>query len=208
MFDESSLINGASRITGFLDDDLTQRTPVLDSSTHALAIINHICREIHKGHAYCLTMVNTSMDNEATLVAAFKTPNTLENHHLAMVWVSKADAHIELLEAPAWTAGSGSQHAINNRNRCSSNVSNLLENTGGTFVASGKVVKDPTGLTGGLILWENYIWGDKKSGPSLHRDEQAYLLKTNTQYAVRLTADAASNAGWFCLIWYEHVDKN
>lgn len=190
---------------GLLSNGLTVRSFVLDDSTHGLTTISTTRQEIHDGHAFCANIVDTNMGDEATLILAFKTPNSTKMPHPIISWSSKAEAHIELLEAPTWTGGSGSQYSLYNRRRDSSIQSILLENTTGVFIASNKLVKDPTGLTGGSVLWRGYNWGDKKTPTIPNRDEEEWSLKPNTQYAVRLTADAITNAGFFCVVWFEHL---
>lgn len=204
----NNLINTLFRAAGILDGTKLPVPPVVDSLTQALSVVQDVHREVHHGDAYYVDIVNTTMGSGDTIVLAFKTSDSERLAHMLISWSSKVSAHIEFLEAPSWNSSSGSQLSFHNRNRDAPKASALLENTGGSFVATEKLVKDPTSFTGGIVLSRDYIWGDKKSASAVHRDEGEYILKRDTLYAVRLTSDAVSNECYFSMSWYEHSPED
>lgn len=169
--------------------------PVVTDITH---------HQVHEGESFECEAHDIDMGSADTIVLAFKTPSGPKQIHLAVAYASKADAHVDLLEAPTWTASSGTQKTIFNRFRDSAEASVVLEDKGtGSFVASDNMIQDPDSLAGGEIVDSSYNWSDRKTTFS-DRGDSEFVLKVNTQYAVRLTADAGTNAGQIKLSWYEH----
>ena len=83
--------------------------------------------------------------------------------------------------------------------------SGLLENeTAPTFAATDKLVANAT-LTGGTSILAIYAFGANNRAAGT-RSEGEVLLKPDTQYAMKMTADGVTNAGWIALHWYEHTD--
>lgn len=178
----------------------------LDKTTRAKETIEYEHHEVHAGDSYISDVVDTSMGDGDTLVLAFKTPNTTKWAHMVVSGWCKTAGHVDIIEAPTWTTGTGSQNPIYNRDRNSSNTSVLLEDTTGTFTASSNMVLNPTGESGGTVIHDFYMGTDKKTGGEIPRGIAEFILKQNTAYIIKLTADAASSAGQIILNWYEHTN--
>lgn len=178
-----------------------------DDNTGAVTTIKLSHNKVHDEDAYKSDTVDESMADEATLVLAFKTPNTTVWIHLIVELAVKAASHLEILEGPTWDTNSGTVNPIYNRNRNSSNVSVLLEDKTATpvFTATGNVLLNPSNLAGGTVIHDFYVFSDKKFGGQ-QRDAEEFILKQNKTYAIKIEADAATNAAQLTLNWYEHVN--
>jgi len=179
----------------------------LDEAFNVLAAIDVPHREVHEGHSFVTNTVDTDMDAAATLILAFKTPNTPAWGHMIASFGAKATGHMDIIEGPAWTNQTGSQNPIYNRDRNSALKSAILEDqSSAAFTATENVILNPTGLTGGTIIQSIYSWSDKKT-TTKDRDQAEIILAQDTQYAVRYTSDGATNAGELILNWYEHANE-
>lgn len=118
----------------------------------------------------------------------------------------RAAGKIELYEGPTWTQGTGTAFPIFNRNRNSATTSVLLEDTTGAFVATNNLIRKPAGFAGGTVIHDFYLFGDKKIGGEA-RDVQEIILKSNTTYAVLVTAIDGTNSAQVILNWYENTNK-
>lgn len=174
-------------------------SPQFDPVTRKETVISVAHAEAHEGHSFVATVVADG----TSLVMAFKTNNSTKVSHSFITFISESKAHIELIEGLSWDSGSGAQSAIYNRNRNSSESSTLLEDTTGSFSVSGNVIKGPTNLAGGTVVWTEYTWVDKKQGEKAREDEE-FILKTNTTYAIRLTSDDGVKGLQIIMRWYEH----
>lgn len=178
-----------------------------DQLSKALVTTSHLHSRVHRGLAYLATTVDTSMNLNDTLVLAFKTPTPTTSlvPHLALFYSAKAAGHIDILEGPTWTAGTGSQNPIINRNRNLQVSSSLLEDTSGSFLATGNMILNPTITDAGTAIRTLYEFAAKHSGTGTlgTLDQEEIVLDYGNTYAIRFTADLGSNAAWMQLIWYE-----
>jgi hypothetical protein len=182
---------------------------VFDSSFKALLIQEIEHGEIHKGCAYVTEAIDESMANNETIVIAFKTPAVPEVH-MVVDFGAKSSAHVELIEAPVWSTGTGSQLPVYNRDRNSANTTSLLEDTGGSFVDSDNVVLNPTNLAGGTVIPDGTLYVFAPTGlgsTSRSRGTVETILAVSTLYAFKFEADAGTNAGHLKLRWYEHTPE-
>lgn len=189
------------------DPDDINRLAKFDNKFRVPMVVDSAHHEVHEGCAYLATLLNTSMASGSTSIIAFKTPNTTTQLHFIFEFASKAEAHMELIEGPTWSTGSGSQLSIINRDRNSADTSLVLEDTGGGFTATSNLISDPTTFTGTSILEVPYTWSTKQADTGKGRDLSEFILKQNSTYGLRLIADAASNAGQITLNWYEHTPE-
>ncbi len=171
-------------------------------------IINEPHYEVHEGDAFVASTTDITLADEATVVLAFKTMAGIKRAHMISQFITLTGGHLDILEAPTWTAETGSLVVIYNRKReVSMGSSVLLENSGqAAFTATDNLILDPTGLTGGTIIHQLYGFGEKKSFSAEGRDIAEILLKPDTQYAIRFVSDAAANKAHLELNWYEHTD--
>lgn len=161
----------------------------------------------HAGKAFYCDTADITMADTETLILAFKTPNTDKLVHLVVDFASKAGGHLDIIEGPGWTTQTGSQVSIFNRKRSSTNASVLLEDSqAGGFAANGKMVLNPSSFTGGSSIRNLYVFtatGGRGRGST--RASGEIILKPNTTYGVKYTADGSTNAGALDLVWYEHL---
>lgn len=173
----------------------------LDPTSNALFITNFPHHKIHEGSAYLLDIVDTSMGNTEYIGVSFTTPAAVAGKiHLIMSFAAKAASHLDLIEIPQ-TLTNGTVVVPLNRDRNSDNESALTsvktyDSTASDVITAGT----------GTVIHDLYTWADKKTGGE-SRDTDEIILKASTSYAVKLTADAATNAGHIILSWYEHVDS-
>ena len=153
---------------------------------------------INGGKGYSASVRAATLANAATLNAAFKTPAAVDVHLIIEGW-ALVRAHYDLLSAATWDSTSGTAVTIYNRDRGSTNTTGVLGDKTGAFVA-GTVVQDVTTLAGTVLESVDL-------GPGSRQSTTEWILARDTQYAVRLTADAASNAGNLLLIYYEITDR-
>ncbi len=165
--------------------------------------------EIHEGDAFHSGGVDTSMANTDTLILAFKTPPGTKRVHILHSFVTLTGGHLEIIEGLTWTNQTGTKQAILNRKReASMDSSGMLEDQAQAgFVASDNMILNPTGLSGGTVIHTHYAYGEKNFFAGQGRGTEEFILKPDTQYAFRFTADAASNAAQIMLNFYEHTDE-
>lgn len=160
--------------------------------------------KIHKGEAYGCAVLDASMGDGDALIITFKTPNTDKFINMTITYSTKAGGHMEVIEAPTWDSESGSVQPIRNKNRNSSNTSGITEDSGQAAFTAGNAALNQTSVAGGTTVCKSYVFGAARIGGSDHCQET--ILKKNTQYAFKYTADGATNAGFIKLEWYEHTD--
>jgi hypothetical protein len=172
-----------------------------DPTSEALKMISFEHGEIHEGKFFILDLVDTNMANTNYIGISFTTPAAAAGRiHFIMAFASKAAAHLELIEIPQ-TLTNGTAATPLNRFRDSVNTSGLTsvktyDSTAGDVITIGT----------GTIIHDLYAWSDRKIGDK-NRDFNEFILKANTSYAVKLTADENTNAGHIILNWYEHIDS-
>ena len=180
-----------------------------DRMTGVQMAITYPHHEIHGGSSFFTVVTNESMADNDTLVIAFKTPAGTKRMH--MVWSASTlvGCHMDMLEGPSWTQGTGTAVAIMNRYRQASPDSSMLleDKNQATFTASDEIIQDPTSLSGGSASLPVYIFGDKKTTGGEGGDRDEWIMKPDSTIAIRMTADGGSNKGQIILSWYEHTDN-
>lgn len=186
----------------------------VDAMTRALAGVSYVHHKIHDGNSFATDFADATLADAATIIMVFKTMKGTRRVHLLMEFSTLVGGYIEIWEGPIWTTNTGTVNPITNRLRKSgTRVSGLLEDKTSTpvFTATGNVLVNPTGLnTGGATsLHKHYAWGERgKVGAIGQRDENEFVLKPDTQYAVVFTGIGASNKAQLILNWYEHTDSD
>ncbi len=172
---------------------------------HRIVQIDSSHHEVHEGESFRAFVVDTSLASAETLSFAFKTPPSPDLVHMIVAFITNGDAHIELLQAPTWTANqSDTTQTIQNAIR-GGRSSFILENTNQAgFVASDVMIVNATGLSGGTAIDTTYTFIANNGGQGGGRDVEEWVLLPDTQYAVVLTSDESGNAGQIKLAWYEH----
>lgn len=190
-----------------VDPNDNTRKAMFDSLIPVPIFMDTYKHGVHMGRAFATCSVDTTMALNETLVIAFKTPTGNCWFHSVAAYSCKAAGHLNILEAPTWDALSGSQLPVHNRNRNSSYLSTILENQSDPigFIASQNAILNPDNLAGGTAIRSDYVFADKKMGGG-DRQEIEFMLKADTAYAIRFTADIGTNAAQIRMIWFEHTN--
>jgi hypothetical protein len=178
--------------------------PRQDPVTGGLLDISIPEYKVQEGRYFQTSAVNTSMGSGDTLSIALKTPAT-PNINMTASFKSKASAHFDIVEGVTWVTSLGTQNPIYNRDRNSTIFSTVSEDVTGSFVSSNNAILNPASLANGTIIDPDYTWTEEKTTVK-EKGTAALKLKNSTQYAFRLTADEATNAGQVKLNWYELTD--
>ncbi len=181
----------------------------VDEATRAIITISLAHHEIHSGSSYFTQASDLALADEGTLVLAFKTPDTTEWGHFIATFITNGDANLDGIEGATWDNQSGSQNPIYNRNRNPGNSSAMLEDESSAgFLATDNVILNPTSLAGGTIIDSVYTFGEKEKAEGGTRGVLEWILKQDTQYAIRVTNNAGGeNKIQLKLNWYEHTNK-
>ena len=181
----------------------------LDGITHTLQMISYPHHEIHAGCHYFVQYGVQNLGSQTTpndtIRLSFATPDTDTWLHMTFDASTGGEGLFTITEA--FTGGgdspTGTLPAINN-NRNSSNTSSILSAAGGT---AGEVSYDAQNVTGGLVLWSEWMGqgGSGTRGQAGSRFEM--ILKQNTVYECSLF-DTTGITASLVLSWYEHVNKD
>lgn len=166
--------------------------------------------EIHNGTSFSMVHVDTAMNNADSFVLVFKTPDGTTRAHMVIEFSTLAGGHVDIIEGPTWDTNTGTDVTIFNRKRLDVMTSSvLLEDKTATpaFTATDKALLDPTAFAGGIIIHTIYAFGITARQTAVMRGTTEWLLKPDTTYGIRFTADGANNGGQLVLNWYEHTDE-
>lgn len=173
----------------------------VDSLSKLLGTITRAHKAIHDGISYAVIHQATKASAE-TLIVSFKTPDTTARLHFFIKARASGEANFVFLEESVVTAGSGTEKATINRDRNSSNTSVIIDNADPATV--GNITLDGTITDDGTIIFEEHF-GSGKSVIGQSRGDNEFILKQNTQYAIRLTSEANGNDVELILDYYEVI---
>lgn len=181
---------------------------LFDTMTNAMVKISYTHHKIHDGCSFTVAYADTTLADGETIIMAFKTMSGTKKAHLFIEFSTLVGGYIEIWEAPTWTTNTGTATAIINRRRdANPKVSGLTEDKTATpaFTTTGNILVNPTGLAGGTSLHKHYAWGERgKVGAIGQRDENEFVLRPDTQYAIVFNGIGANNKAQVILNWYEH----
>lgn len=166
--------------------------------------IDTVHSKVHGGLAFHAGFIDESMAASDTIVLAFKTdPSTFV--HMVYSFKTLTGGHVDIYKDSTWTNQTGTQLPIYNRNHNSSTASTILEDqSSASFVATGNIIANPTGVTNGTqVLPSDFAFGSVFSPASGTRAEEEIVLEADTQYTFVFTADTANNKGSLHFDWYE-----
>jgi len=176
-----------------------------------LTILTSAEHEAHEGHAFTTGAADITLADTETLNIAFRTCEHAHKVHLYPEFTTLVGGYCDLLEAPTWDTGSGVLTNIINRKRSRTPIQSDLEQDDSAtpvFVKTNQVLTNVDNLAGGTILCRRYAWGEKgKVEAGGFRAENEFLLREDTQYAVRFTAIGANNTAQIVLNWIEHGEE-
>jgi len=161
--------------------------------------------EIHEGESYTATLFDETMGDGELITLTFKTPNTNKHIHMLVDWSSKAGGHLQLCEGATWGRLTGGVTSIFNHRRQNPGTSGLLENISQTAFNGNMLLGDtPQSLVNTLVVFSEWLFGTANKGGGARRGIAELILQKDTQYAISVVADGASNAASMTLHWYEH----
>lgn len=164
---------------------------------------------VHEGDSYMVHNDELTMINTETINIAFKTPAiTTKEIHMVIEYETLIGGYIEVLEAATWTAKTGTAATPINRDRNSSNTSEILGNeTTTTFTTSNEVAIDVTTIltTNATTIYMDRAPGAQNKKAHAQRAMEEIILLADTTYVIRFTAVGNSNSGFIRLSWYEHL---
>jgi len=205
----------------FYDKDGNERTLdqilLMDEMSSSPVSITFPHHKIHNGDSFTTNFTDETLADAETIILAFKTATGKEKVHLFAFFSTLVGGSLNIWEGATWTTNTGVVNPIINRRRDenpkSSGMREDLTSTP-TFMATGNILSNPT-LTGGVVtptgatsLDKQYAWGERgKIGAGNLRDENEFILKPDTTYAIVFTAIGASNKAQINLNWYESKDN-
>lgn len=174
----------------------------VDDITHTLQTINYEHHEIHSGsHYFVCGYSDMSINNVFQLT--FVTPDTTKWSHFIWKLDTESETLWEVYEAGVINTPLTNSIIPLNNNRNSLNTSGntLLSQLHSSITTANTSVN----VSGATLLCAG-ISGAGKTGSSDKR-EQEIILKQNTVYVLRATANAAGYID-FLMEWYEHTNKS
>lgn len=178
---------------------MTMRNVVFELQEIKNRILTEAHYELHRGNSYNFAIYDNVMSDGDYLSAGFKTGTG--ECHMIVDFASKDAARLTLYEDATWSGGqTGTQAIVYNRNRRSSNMSNLYDDwrASGVWESSGMVKVGMSGISG-TEIYHIHVYGAMDWMTGL----EEFVLDTGTQYAVILEAKTDSNAGYMSVNWYE-----
>jgi len=146
-------------------------------NTKDVTRIDFAHHEIHDGDSFMAYNDELTMATTETINFAFKTPpSTTKQIHMVIEYETLVGGFLEILEAATWTAQTGTAFVPLNRNRNSTNTSELDRAPG----AQNKAANVPRSIS-------------------------EIVLLADTTYVIRFSAIGNSNSGFIRLSWYEHL---
>ena len=186
---------------------------LFDAMSKAPITISFPHHKVHEGDSFTTSFTDETLADAETIIIVFKTPYGIKKVHMFMFFSTLVGGSIELWEGVTWTTNTGTETPIINRRRVETlNASGMLEDKTATpaFTATGNVLVNPSDLStvSATSLDKQYAWGEKgKIGAGYLRDENEFVLKSDTKYAIVFTAIGASNKAQVSMNWYESEDK-
>ncbi len=162
--------------------------------------------EVHDGDTYQVFFEDITLDDNATINFAFKTPPaTTKQIHMVVEYATKVGGQMTVLEAPTWTAQSGTKIVPINMNRISTKTSSILGNETSTVYTANEIALNVTTIltTNATVVESDAVYGSKWAGGA--RGTKEIILEGDTLYVVLFTAEGASNFGHLKMRWYEYL---
>ena len=159
----------------------------------ALVAIDQTHHEVHEGHHFTWTHIDTEVDTDTPLYVRITTPDTdVEPHLTGSVDVGVSGGTVEFFEAPTLNAPGTAGTPLNN-NRRSLNLPTCTVFYDCTTTNDGtRLMAHLVGSTGG---------GSRFGGSVEQRTE--WILARNTTYILKVTTTADNTRVALALRWYE-----
>lgn len=184
---------GNARILGTRVDNTVHEVAV-DEYSGAIQTIDSAHYRVHRGQAFGYSLKTTLAAGASAFLLGKMGSGNVHFRHFT-IGATDGPIDFELFEAPTTTANGTLQTSLN-RNRASSNTSNI------------SIYLGPTVTSNGTRLFINGVLADASffsTVTSETTEPEEWILKSNTDYLIRLTNNASAGtatlyAGFF---WYE-----
>ena len=177
-------------------------------STNKLVFVDNDHHKLHDGDAFSAIYNQEVTDIADRSVIAFTTPAATEIHMLVHATCTAA-SHLFILEGATGTTTGATDLAVYNRDRNSSNESELVSIDATANKVSYYSLTTDTAITGGTTIYQEYI-GAGQQGKAVHgasRGTIEWILKKSTVYDIELKAnDANTNDQLIEISWYETIN--
>lgn len=173
-------------------------SPVEDSTTESLKIVDFPHHEIHEGDRYLVKEgIQLNSDSKDYLIT---TPNTTKWGHLTIDIQGSRDTLITFVEDSAHTGGTAIAAVNRNRNSGNSAALTVTHTPGGVAGAPTTMFSCQFGIPTGA--------GGRGGGGGAATDRGEFILKQNTKYLLTVTALSANDNNICVAIdWYEHTSS-
>ena len=188
--------------------DTTEQPIRADTFTHVLETISYPHSTIHDGDSFKADINSDDIDSEGTnnaLHITFTTSNTTKWIHIIITATATGSADVSFTEAPTGGVIGGSNLSIYNRNRNSLTTSSIISTDNTTI---NEATQDATAPTGGTEIHHWKIGSGKNKIGGGVREIEEFILKQDTTYSIRLTANANDVRGQLGINWYEQVNRS
>ena len=166
---------------------------VFESVGTTVVVLGDIHHKIHEGDYHMGEIIFASKDSGTVCEALFRTPDSAISCHCTVKVDTIGAANFQMREGVTVTA-SGTVVTAYNAQRSGGNAATAVIRSSPTLAASGTVL--PVSLrTGG---------GEKKSAfGDIGSSREEFILKNDTDYALRITSWADGNEMIVTVGWYE-----
>lgn len=156
-------------------------------------VIDIVHQRIHDGKAFVVSSYDTDIDISTPKLYRISVPLTAPAAHLEIEMALAAAGIGELFESPTIT-GNGTTLSNRNRNRESSNTSQLV------------IAEDPTKSADGTLLGFARVMGAGNPGQpvgGMAYSRHEFELAPGKTYLFKITTDADNNKSWMAFNWYD-----
>ena len=173
------------------------------SNNKEIVRIDWLHKAVHDGDMYQVFFEDITLNDNETINFAFKTPALATAQiHMVVEFATEIGGQLTVIEAPTWTAKTGTIKVPINLNRNSSNVSKITGNETTTTFTANEVAYNVTTIltTNATTIDSDVVYNDGGV-----RGSTELILKAATKYVVLFTAEGASNFAHLKLRWYEYL---
>lgn len=153
---------------------------------------------VHQGRAFIASVNEASLGNNDTMTIFFNVNSV--SPHVVISASGSGPFEVHLYEGTTVTNDTGTLVGIHNKNRNSSTISTVSDNS--TPPVVGQAVKDANVISAGLAIRTDFVQEGFLQGGTLDYDREM-ILKASTSYLFQITSRSVSNRCHLNLEWYE-----
>lgn len=170
----------------------------IDPVSGAQVMLDNSHHELHDGNHYHFSKPWDLGDGEVYAIQIV-TPNSTKLAHFLFKVLGALHTKVQFFEGATHTSSTDYTSDAVNRNRNSSNITDLEVHVTGTDGSNGTTLfNSQFGIDAGLGF--GFIASGGES-----RNDQEWLLASNCTYLILITSLTAANAGTIIMEWYEYA---